>query len=419
MSILDSAVSAPWAMLPERVEHLLDIAQGAGDLSPEAMERYRLQEAERGERLKVRDDVAVLDVTGPLFKRANMFVRFSGATSYEIAMRDFQVALDDPNVNGIILRVDSPGGEANGCDELAAAIYDARGQKPITAYVSGMACSGGYWIASAADKIVVSDAAILGSIGVVLGIEDRSAVDEKRGVKKYQFVSSVSPGKRPDPATDEGQARIQRMVDNLADVFVTAVAKHRGVNAKTVTDKFGAGGVEVGANAVALGMADEVGQFESVFASLSKRGNSRPPRSDRSFLMSTNPSNAAVETSETPAIDAEKIRRDAAAQAAASTQARIKTIMTSDEGKKLPTLAAHFAYDTDVSAEHALTAMKAAAADVGEPAQTGADTYDKRKEEAGALGLAAPAAGDTPKVDYSAGWKKAVGEANKRFEVSA
>jgi signal peptide peptidase SppA len=409
MSALEAALQAHWAMLPDRLEVLCDIAARTNDPSPEVLEAYRAEAATRGERMTQRDGVAILEVSGPLFKKANLFTRVSGATSYEILRRDLQVALDDPGIRSIMLKVDSPGGEANGCDELARAIFDARGSKPIWAFVSGQACSGGYWLASAAERVVVSDAAMLGSIGVVLGVADRRKADEKNGVTKMEFVSSQSPGKRPDIQTDEGKARIQKMVDDLADVFVSAVAKHRGVSAEDVVQKFGAGGVEVGANAVALGMADEVGQFEAALSALSTRGKNRriQQRSIGDFFMS-NSNNAAVEGNHT--IDVAKIQADAREAAQAETLARVKAIQTSEEGKSRPKLAEHLAFNTNLPAAAAVELLKAAA-----PEQAGeSKTFEERKTEAGTLGLGAPDTRDENTNTASASWGKAVSLANPR-----
>ncbi|MHA6687718.1 S49 family peptidase [Mesorhizobium sp. A556] len=270
MRAYDMAMSAPWAMLAENVEQLLEIA--ARDHDPKALEAYRATRADRGERLLVRDNVAILHIAGPMFKRANLFVQISGATSYDILRRDLQAALDDKAIDAILLNIDSPGGEVAGCDELAAAIYAARGRKPITAYVSGMAASAAYWIASATGRIVVSDSAMLGSIGVVLGMTDRSKADERAGITRVEFVSSQSPGKRPDHGADEGKARMQKLVDDLGDVFVSAVSRYRGVSKATVLSDFGQGGIEVGANAVKRKMADVVGQFEATLRALSAQG---------------------------------------------------------------------------------------------------------------------------------------------------
>ena len=407
MKFMDVVASQPWALEGSRAQEYKAILEGEGDLSPQALEAYRARQSARGERMGIRDGVAILNVEGPLFKKANLFVEFCGATSYEILRRDLQVALDDPSISAILLNVDSPGGEANGCDELAAAIYSARGRKPITAYVSGMAASGGYWIASAADRVVVSELAVLGSIGVVLGVEDRSGADERRGVRKVEIVSSQSPGKRPDVNTEEGRTQIQTMVDDLAEVFVSAVAKHRGVSSEDVISKFGAGGVKVGAKAVASGMADEVGQFEAVLASLTPSGMGRfPNRSKGTFVM----------TDQTTGPTAEEI----AAKATTDAQARIKAIVSSDLGKTMPTLANFLAFDTATSAEASVKIMEAAKADMPESKpeagneQPQGKTYEQQKAEAGALGLGQPQGtnASAPKVDPFA---KAVANHNRKF----
>lgn len=272
MRALEMAMSAPWAMLPEHVEQLLDIAARENEPTPEALEAYRAARADNGERLGIRGNVGILYAKGPMFKRANLMTAYSGATSYEMLRRDLQLALDTPSIEAIMLHIDSPGGEVSGCDELAAAIYQARGRKPITAFISGQGASGGYWLAAAADRIVVSDSAMVGSIGVVLGITDRKKADERSGISRLEFMSSQSPDKRPDPSTDAGKAKVQKLVDDLGTVFVNAVAKYRGVSTTTVISEFGQGGVEIGANAVKRKMADEVGQFEATLRTLSVRG---------------------------------------------------------------------------------------------------------------------------------------------------
>jgi ClpP class serine protease len=355
-------------------------------------------------------------VEGPLFKKANLFVAMSGATSYEILRRDLQVALDDPAITGIMLNVSSPGGEAFGCDELAQAIYAARGKKPIHSYVSGQACSGGYWIASAAETVTVSDIALLGSIGVVMGMEKRGN-DGARGIERFEFVSSQSPGKRPDPASDAGKAQIQKMVDEMAQVFVDAVAKHRGVSAETVIDKFGAGGVEVGANAVAFGMADGVGQFEDAFAALSNRdpGGRFFKRSNGGSLMTDTKQNPAAEET-TAGIDVAAATKKAADDARVEAQARIKTITTSEAGKARPKLAERLAFETDMSAEAALKHLAWAAEDDQAPAASGdqdkpAD-FVADKQAAGALvdAPSSPSANDVNAAD--AAWGKAIARHN-------
>lgn len=91
-------------------------------------------------------------------------------------------------------------------------------------------------------------------------------------------------------------------------------------------------------------------------------------------------------------VDVEKVRADAAAKATEDTRIRLKAITTASEAKKVPSLAAHFAFDTELSAEVAIAAMKAAVIDLG-PENTGfesgkAESFEHRKVAEGTLGLA-------------------------------
>lgn len=212
----------------------------------------------------IRDGVAVIKVSGPLFRYANLMTRICGATSYELLAQDFNKAVQNPNIKGILLDIDSPGGEVNGCSELSDMIYQARGTKPIIAYASGACCSGAYWIASACDKILAADTAILGSIGVV------SIFEKDDEDKTIEIVSSQSPNKRPDINTEEGKAKIQARVDELAEVFIAKVARNRGISEDDVVNNFGAGDVSVGKSAVRSGLADGLASFEGIIADFNK-----------------------------------------------------------------------------------------------------------------------------------------------------
>lgn len=416
---MDFAASSGWAMLPEAVENLVAIAERAVDLNPEMLEAYRAKSVENADRLKVRDGVGILRVEGPLFKKANLMTSMSGATSYQVLARDLQAALDDSSIHSIAQIIDSPGGEANGADEYAAAVHAANKIKPVTSFVSGMGASAAYWIAAGGGRIVLSEGSMVGSIGVVLGINDTSLADEKRGIRKLQFVSSQSPNKRPDPNTESGKSHIQAMVDSLASVFISKVATYRGVSEDDVIAKFGAGGMKIGAEAVAAGMADDVGQFETVLAGMITDGKNRSIT--RYF--------GGLKMSE--ALDAAAIT--AAAETAA--QNRMKAILASEDGKAMPALASHLAYETKMSAEDAGKILGAAKSDMPkanpaptpEPAPTPAPAADPAaaaaafaasKEAAGALGLGRPGATGADKPDASALWGKAVATVNRGIGAS-
>ena len=252
-----------WAITPEMLQTMTEIASETRK-SPEAIAKEMGREMRNTNAVSVRDGVAVIKVSGPLFRYANLMTRICGATSYELFAQDFNKALQQSEIKAILLDIDSPGGEVNGCSEIADMIFKARGIKPIIAYASGSCCSGAYWIASACDKILASDTAILGSIGVV------SIFEKDDDAKTIEIVSSQSPNKRPDVNTDEGRAKIQARVDELAEVFIAKVARNRGITAVDVVKDFGAGDVSVGQYAVRNGLADGLTSFEDIVSSLNQ-----------------------------------------------------------------------------------------------------------------------------------------------------
>ena len=266
MRIWNRITGDPWAITETALHTILEIAARENE-SPQAVAAKLGRNLQNSHSATEREGVAIIPVTGPLFRYANLFTMISGASSYELLARDFTLAVENPNIKAILLDIDSPGGEVNGVSELSNMIYEARGKKPIIAYASGDAASGAYWIASAADEIVVSETSALGSIGVVGVYRNKSA---KESSSEIEIVSSQSPNKRLDPASDAGRARIQARIDSMADVFISTIARNRGVDAKTVQDNFGGGDVMIGAMAVSVGLADRVGSLERLIAELSK-----------------------------------------------------------------------------------------------------------------------------------------------------
>lgn len=208
------------------------------------------------------DGLAVISMIGPVTRYDDWCAWLFGGVSTDSLMDQLQSACDDPDCCGIMLFIDSPGGEAAAIHDLGDMIYQMRDTKPVVAYVDNLAASAAYWVATGANQIVMSPAAFVGSIGVVTTVWKD---DTGRAV---EIVSSKSPRKRPDIGTDEGRAVIQSRIDDLADVFIGAVAKHRGVEPATVESDFGQGGVLIGAKAVAAGMADQVGDSNDAFAAL-------------------------------------------------------------------------------------------------------------------------------------------------------
>ncbi len=260
--VLDTICTAQWLITDEWLATIVAIAdRSQSDI--QAVLAARGEPLANTEGVVMRDGVAVLPVRGPIFRYANLFTQVSGATSLESLATDFGQAVANPAVKAIVLEVDSPGGMAAGISEFAAQVRAASQVKPVVAYVSDMGASAAYWIASAASQLVISDTARVGSIGVVMQAQ-RSAEDGT-----IKFISSQSPLKQARPDSEAGQRLYQQQMDQMAQVFIDAVASYRGVTAEKVTTDFGQGFTLVGAAAVAAGMADRLGTLESIIAGLS------------------------------------------------------------------------------------------------------------------------------------------------------
>ncbi|WP_028694347.1 S49 family peptidase [Pseudomonas cremoricolorata] len=263
---LELAASQPWLMLPDALDNLLTISDRMGD--PLALATKRGEQLEETRRVTLRGNVALVPVIGPIFRYANLFTEISGATSTQVLASDIQRALDDPKVKSIVLNIDSPGGVASGINELAELIYQGRSRKRIVAYIGGLGASAAYWIASAAHEIVIDEASLAGSIGVVV----EAVIDDEKasGRTRYQIVSRNAPNKRPDLATEEGRAKLGETIDALGDVFVGKVARNLDVTAEQVPEMGDHGGIRVGADAVKHGLAHRVGSLESLITELAK-----------------------------------------------------------------------------------------------------------------------------------------------------
>lgn len=353
MRVWNKAADEPWAITSSALTTILDIA-ARQNAPPEAVAAKLGRELQNSYRLEIRDGIAVLPVVGPLFRYANLFTQVSGASSYELLAKDFTQAVENPDVKAIVLNIDSPGGEVNGCAEFADMIHEARGVKPIVAYASGDAASGAYWIAAAADEIVVSKTSALGSIGVV------GVYRGNKGEDAVEVVSSQSPYKRLDPDTDDGRARLQKRIDAMADVFVDAVAKYRGVASSHVQNHYGSGDVFIGDAAVKQGLADRIGSFEKLLSEISGNPVSEPsPHSINPNQQEKSMDDIQSLREAYPDLTA-SLEQDAVNQGVATERSRVQSILSHDEANARTLLAQHLAFETDMEVEAAVSVLSKA-----------------------------------------------------------
>ncbi len=282
--VLSYITSSIWAMRQQEFDVMTLVAvrkmdtldQIAAEIETKPMPETMA--AKRGERLintryvEIREgNIAVIDVNGRLAKRMGFFAEVcEGGTSTETLLTDFQTALDNPNISSIVFNIDSPGGEAFGINELSEHIFKARGKKPLKAYVSGLGCSGAYWIASACDEVICDKSAFLGSIGVVSVWIDDTEAYKMLGFDKKVVVSTNAPKKRLDLNKAEDMAEFVSELDAMEKGFIGAVARNRKKSRAEVISDFNQGGVLCGDDAVKAGMADRTGSFEQVIKELAK-----------------------------------------------------------------------------------------------------------------------------------------------------
>ena len=225
--------------------------------------------------------IAVIPIHGTLVKRVLGMEAASGLTSYGGIAQEIDAALADPQVQGILLDIDSPGGEASGSFELARKIRHAATQKPLWAVANDAAYSAAYALAASAQRLIVTETGGVGSIGVIALHIDQSAKDAQEG---YRYTAVTAGAHKNDfsphhPLSDEAKAELQAEVDRLYGLFVEHVTAMRSLNADAV--RATEAGLYFGANAITAGLADAVSSFETALADFSlflSARNHKPPQ---------------------------------------------------------------------------------------------------------------------------------------------
>lgn len=202
--------------------------------------------------------IAVIAVEGTLVQKNGTMRPYSGMTGYDGIRQAFFNALRDPEVNAIVLEIDSPGGEVAGCFDLVDLIYSKRGEKPIWAVLAESAYSAAYAIASAAEFVTVPRTGGAGSIGCIMLHADFSQALETAGVKVtlIQYGDRKADGNPYQALSKEAAARAQHDIDAMGELFVETVARNRGLSADKVRKTQAA--TFLGAECLEAGLADAV-----------------------------------------------------------------------------------------------------------------------------------------------------------------
>lgn len=207
--------------------------------------------------------VAVIRVSGAIHggDSDGTFDDSAGATDVVGQLRQ---ASEDPDVEAVVLRLNTPGGGVVASDEIYRAV--GRMEVPVVASMGDIAASGGYYIASAADEIVANQATLTGSIGVIMVVPNLQEAAEKLGVgaaviKSGEFKDAGFPLR---DLTDRERELFQRLIDEAFGQFVNAVAGGRDMETEEVRE-MADGRVLSGQQAMDAGLVDTFGDLETAY----------------------------------------------------------------------------------------------------------------------------------------------------------
>lgn len=207
--------------------------------------------------------IAIISLNGPVQTETGGILFFTGsAITPQIVRNQLEKASADWAIKAIILRIESPGGSVAACQEILKQIEKTR--KPIVVSFGSIAASGGYYIATKADKIVALPGTLTGSIGVISQVPNIQGLYNKLGIDVEVFKG----GKYKDmysglrELTPEEHEIMQNMTDIFYDQFIDAVAEGRGLTQEAVRD-IATGQLYTGEQAKDLGLIDELGGLDT------------------------------------------------------------------------------------------------------------------------------------------------------------
>ncbi|MEX0655653.1 MAG: signal peptide peptidase SppA [Phycisphaeraceae bacterium] len=214
--------------------------------------------------------IAIVDVTGLIINAEKPGLLQPGENPVGLLHEKLALAAADRRVEAVILRINSPGGTVTASDAMYREVQRFRQStgKPVIALMMDVAASGGYYVACASDHIMTYPTAVTGSIGVIVQTISVKPALERWGVQAEAFTSgeNKAAGSPLGTLTDGQRAMLQTMVDDFYARFAAVVREARPMLDDATFERVADGRVMTGGNAVAVGLADEVGDLYDAFA---------------------------------------------------------------------------------------------------------------------------------------------------------
>ena len=216
-----------------------------------------------------KEKIKVVDVDGVIQSNdANDFV-----------VDELKKAKEDPQIKGVILNVNSPGGSVYASERIANEIKALKeAQKPVYTVMREMAASGGYYISAPTDRIYASNETWTGSIGVIIQSYSLQGLFEKYGIKEQNITTGKmkDAGSQGRDMSKEEKEYFQGLVDSSFDRFVKIVSEGRGISEREVR-KLADGRVYDGSQALENGLVDKIGDLDSAIGDMASENNLEDP----------------------------------------------------------------------------------------------------------------------------------------------
>jgi len=211
----------------------------------------------------VTNKIVVIPLSGTITTEQSSLL-YGSAITPDLVKDYLRRAQRDAAVKAIVIRIESPGGEIAPCQEILWEIEKVKETKRVVVSMGGTAASGGYYIATGADKIVALPTTMTGSIGVISAAINIEQLLEKLGIQ----IEIFKGGKYKDmyqgfrELTSEEEQIMQRMIDEYYEQFINVVAEGRGLSKEEVRS-LATGQIYTGTEAKELGLVDELGGLDT------------------------------------------------------------------------------------------------------------------------------------------------------------
>lgn len=218
-------------------------------------------------------DIGVITISGSLNNTDSWINEFIGATGYPEIRAALIYAASNPDIKAIALDIKSGGGAVSGVSDTADLISTISNKvKPVYAYSDGIIASAAYWLGASAKSLAIGKVTEAGSIGVLVVHQDISKMLENDGITVNVIRSGKykALGHSAEVLSELGKEVIQAQVDQLNGMFVAHVAQARGTTADVVERKMGQGRVFIGQDAVDVGLADTLSNFDEFMGSITR-----------------------------------------------------------------------------------------------------------------------------------------------------